>query len=67
MNVFLDLLNQISPKGYERTWKHDVFVTIATVDAYKIASGNFSDDELIRLGKLLASELTVVHRLDQSE
>ena len=65
LNVFLDLLSRASADENERTWKHDLFVTIATLDREKIVAGDFSTEELVRLGRLLTSELAIVCRLDE--
>lgn len=62
--VFLDLLKVRSEREYERTWDHELFVTIAAVEREKLIHSQFSPEELQRIGSLVVSELAILHRME---
>lgn len=61
--VMLDLLKQNSTDRYERTWEHDLFVTMLTIDREKLTRTDFSPEELQRIGQLVVGELAVLYRI----
>jgi len=62
--VFVDLLKHGSVHGYDRTWEHHLFVTIATIDREKLMRSNFSAEELQSIGQLVVGELAILYRMD---